>query len=264
MADSPSPEAIRSAAEALARARRVAVLTGAGASAESGVPTFRASDGLWEGHRIEDVASPEGFHRDPALVWNFYNGRRANVATVQPNPGHRALADLERRFGNGFTLVTQNVDGLHQAAGSENVLEIHGSLRRTRCTFCKKVEDRGLDPLGDAPMCVECNSPLRPDIVWFGEALPTFIWEKAVTAAEKCDVFLVVGTSAVVYPAAGLIQIARTRGQWLGTESKATVIEFNLTETDVSHTVDIGLYGPSGVTLPAVVAALNELSPVTE
>lgn len=261
MSDSPAPETIRAAAAALVNARRVAVLSGAGASAESGVPTFRASDGLWEGHRIEEVASPDGFDRDPALVWNFYNGRRANVARVEPNAGHRALAALERRFGNGFTLVTQNVDGLHQAAGSENVLEVHGSLRRTRCTFCKKVEDRALEPLGDAPMCAECNSPLRPDIVWFGEVLPPLIWEKAVAAAEKCDAFLVVGTSAVVYPAAGLIQIARTRGSWLGKTTPATVIEFNLTRTDASDAADIGLYGPSGVTLPAVVAALNELSP---
>src|SRR6059058_5911051 len=127
MASSDSEGAIRAAAGALAAARRVAVLTGAGVSAESGVPTFRASDGLWEGHRIDDVASPEGFRRDPKLVWQFYNGRRANVARVRPNPGHAALAELERRFRDGFTLVTQNVDGLHQEAGNRSVLEIHGS-----------------------------------------------------------------------------------------------------------------------------------------
>src|SRR5215471_12938101 len=131
--------AIRRAADALRSARRVAVLTGAGVSAESGVPTFRASDGLWEGHRIEDVASPDGFRRDPRLVWQFYNGRRANVARVLPNPGHIALATLEGRYGDSFTLVTQNVDGLHQAAGNRNVLEVHGSLYRTRCTECGAV-----------------------------------------------------------------------------------------------------------------------------
>jgi NAD-dependent protein deacetylase/lipoamidase len=253
-------EEVRRAAEALARATRVAVLTGAGVSAESGVPTFRASDGLWEGHRIEDVASPDGFDRDPRLVWNFYNARRANVARVRPNPGHLALADLERRFGNRFTLATQNVDGLHQAAGCRNVLEVHGSLRRTRCTGCGTIKDRALDALPALPECEDCQSMLRPDIVWFGEMLPTDTWEKAVEAAERCDVFLVVGTSAVVHPAAGLIHYARRRGDWMSEHGRATVIEANLTRTVASDAADIGLYGPSGETLPRVVAALRELT----
>ena len=249
--------AIRDAAAALAAASRVAVLTGAGVSAESGVPTFRASDGLWEGHRIEDVASPDGFRRDARLVWQFYNGRRANVARVQPNPGHAALADLETRFGDGFTLVTQNVDGLHQAAGSRNVLEVHGSLYRTRCTECGTVRDRGLGPLGDMPTCELCAGLLRPDIVWFGETLPVAIWERAVEAVESCDVFLVVGTSAVVHPAAGLINLASRRANWLGGGEAATVIEFNLSPTVASEAAHIGLYGPSGETLPKVVAELQ-------
>ena len=249
--------AVREAAEALGRATRVAVLTGAGVSAESGVPTFRASDGLWEGHRIEDVASPDGFHRDPRLVWEFYNGRRANVARVRPNAGHAALAALESRFGDAFTLVTQNVDGLHQQAGNQNVLEVHGSLRRTRCTACGLVQDRGLEPLADMPTCEPCGSLLRPDIVWFGELLPPTVWEQAVAAVEACDVFLVVGTSAVVHPAAGLINLARRRSDWLGTGERASVIEFNLTETAASHAADIGLYGPSGQTLPRVIEAMS-------
>src|SRR5438270_601168 len=132
----PTADELARAADALRAADRVGVLTGAGVSAESGVPTFRASDGLWEGHRIEDVASPFGFERDPKLVWNFYNLRRANVKTVKPNPGHHALVELEKRWGDNFTLVTQNVDGLHRVAGSKNLLEIHGSLYRTRCTSC--------------------------------------------------------------------------------------------------------------------------------
>lgn len=247
MTDDLESELVR-AAEALKWATRVAVLTGAGVSAESGVPTFRASDGLWEGHRIEDVATPMGFARDPALVWRFYNGRRENVAKVQPNPGHRALVELEDRFGDGFTLVTQNVDGLHQQAGSRNVLEIHGSLRRTRCTGCLAVEERGLEPLGDAPMCAGCANPLRPDIVWFHEPLPVDIWEAAQMAAHECGVLLVVGTSAVVYPAASVIPIAKANG--------ATVIECNLTRTEASHAADIGLYGPSGQTLPKLLAKL--------
>jgi NAD-dependent deacetylase len=240
------------AAEALKWATRVAVLSGAGVSAESGVPTFRASDGLWEGHRIEDVATPMGFERDPELVWRFYNGRRANVAKVQPNPGHFALAKLEERYGDGFTLATQNVDGLHQTAGNKNVLEVHGSLRRTRCTNCEVVEDRGLEPLGDRPLCPHCGGFLRPAIVWFHEALPEDVWMKAMKAAEECDVLLVVGTSAVVYPAASIIPIAK-RSKSPG----ATVIECNLTRTEASNHADIGLYGPSGITLPKLVERLS-------
>jgi NAD-dependent deacetylase len=240
------------AAEALHRARRVAVLTGAGVSAESGVPTFRASDGLWEGHRIEDVATPFGFERDPGLVWRFYNARRANVRTVKPNPGHFALAAMERRWGDRFAIATQNVDGLHQVAGSRTVYEVHGSLRRTRCTDCGIIRDRGLETLPDLPACDDCGAMLRPDIVWFHESLPEDVWENAQQAAAECDVLLVVGTSAVVYPAASLIPIAqRTRNPG------ATVIECNLARTDASDRVDIGLYGPSGVTLPKLCGKLG-------
>ncbi len=239
------------AAEVLRRATRVAVLSGAGASAESGVPTFRASDGLWEGHRIEDVATPSGFARDPGLVWAFYNARRANAKAVTPNRGHLALAAMERRWGDGFAIATQNVDGLHQAAGSSTVHEVHGSLRRTRCVGCGEIRDRGLDPLPDLPLC-DCGAMLRPDIVWFHEALPDDVWWKAQQAAGECDVLLVVGTSAVVYPAASLIPIAqRTRSPG------ATVIECNLARTDASDRVDIGLYGPSGETLPKLCELLG-------
>jgi len=237
------------AADWLGHASRVCVLTGAGVSAESGVPTFRASDGLWEGHRIEDVASPEGFFRDPLLVWNFYNARRANVQTVKPNPGHYALARMEERWGARFTLVTQNVDGLHRVAGNQNVLELHGSLYRTRCLGCDEVKDRGLAPLGDAPLC-ECGARLRPDIVWFGEMLPPDVWKAAGLAAFDSDVFLVVGTSAVVHPAASLIPLSQ-RGQ------PAKVIEINLTPTEASSWADVGLYGPSGVVLPKLVERLG-------
>ncbi len=243
------------AAELLRSARRVAVLTGAGVSAESGVPTFRASDGLWEGHRIEDVATPFAFRRNPALVWQFYNARRANVTTVKPNPGHDALAKLEARWGENFTLVTQNVDGLHRAAGSRNVLEVHGSLYRTRCTGCAEVADRGLEPLGDMPTCPVCSALLRPDIVWFHEPLPEDVWEAAMLAAHRADVLLVVGTSAVVYPAASLIPIAR--GDGMDTPVPGMVIEFNRTETEASRLADVGVYGPSGETLPRLVERLG-------
>jgi NAD-dependent deacetylase len=240
------------AADLLREAQRVCVLTGAGVSAESGVPTFRASDGLWEGHRIEDVASPEGFARDPQLVWRFYNARRANLATVKPNPGHYALVSLEGRWGDGFTLVTQNVDGLHRDAGSRNLLELHGNLRRTRCLSCWIVEDRGLEPLGDDPECPHCLGRLRPDIVWFGEMLPEDVLEAATAAAAACDVLLVVGTSAVVYPAASLIPIAK-RSRFPG----ARVIEVNVQRTEASRLADVGLYGPSGVVLPRLVERLG-------
>jgi NAD-dependent deacetylase len=239
-------EALGRAAVYLAKARRVAVLTGAGVSAESGVATFRGAGGLWEGHNIMEVATPEAFQRDPALVWRFYNARRANLGTVQPNPGHHALARLEQRLGSAhFALITQNVDGLHRAAGSEHVLELHGNLRRVRCTRCDYLEDRGTETLDALPHCQHCGEMLRPDIVWFGEMLPQDVWIAAEIAARECDCFLVVGTSAVVYPAAGLILLAREIG--------ARVIEVNLTRTDASALVDVGLYGPSGEILPQIV-----------
>ncbi len=247
--------ALDRAADALRSARKVVVLTGAGVSAESGVPTFRASDGLWEGHRIEEVATPFGFRRDPQLVWQFYNARRANVSKVAPNPGHYALAKLEQRWGEDFMVVTQNVDGLHRAAGSRNVLEIHGSLHRTRCTGCGEIEDRGLEPLGELPACPRCAELLRPDIVWFHEPLPAAVWGAAQLASHECDVLLVVGTSAVVYPAADLIPIAKgDRGL---KPVPGTVVEFNLTRTEASVLADVGVYGPSGQTLPKVCERLG-------
>src|SRR5205085_724540 len=156
--------ALDRAADLLRAARTVAVLTGAGVSAESGVPTFRDADGLWEGHPVEEVATPAAFRRDPRLVWQFYNARRANLARIEPNPGHHALVRLEERFGpEKFTLVTQNVDGLHRRAGSRGGVELHGNLARTRCTGCGRVEDRGFEPLGQLPRCPHCEALLRPD-----------------------------------------------------------------------------------------------------
>jgi NAD-dependent deacetylase len=238
-------DALDRAAEIIAAAREVTVLTGAGVSAESGLATFRGAGGLWEGHRVEDVATPDAFRRDPTLVWRFYNARRTGLRAVKPNPAHRALVALEDRFGERFTLATQNVDGLHQAAGSRRVCELHGSLREVRCTECDGLWDRGTEPLPDLPRCPECGALLRPAVVWFGESLPPREWELAQEAAERCDCFLVVGTSAVVYPAAGLIRSARSAG--------ARVIEFNLEKTEASHAADVGLYGPAGELLPRLV-----------
>jgi len=243
-------KALDRAAAMLRGAERVAVLTGAGVSAESGVPTFRGTDGLWEGHHVEEVATPFAFERDPKLVWRFYNARRAGLRTVHPNPGHFALAALENRLGTErFALVTQNVDGLHKAAGSKHVLELHGNLARVRCTGCPKIEDRGTEPLDDLPHCSACGHLLRPDIVWFHEALPEGTWAAAEDAARRCQCFVVIGTSAIVYPAAGLIEVAEEYG--------ARIIEINLATTDASHSMDLGLYGPSGQILPRLVERLG-------
>jgi NAD-dependent protein deacetylase/lipoamidase len=238
--------ALERAAGFLRSADRVAVMTGAGVSAESGLATFRGAGGLWEGHRVEEVATPTAFRRDPRLVWRFYNARRANLRTVRPNPGHIALVALEDRLGpERFTLITQNVDGLHQAAGSRRVLELHGSLARVRCTGCGAVEDRGAEALDELPRCAACGGLLRPDVVWFEEALPYDTWREAEAAVGRCQCFVVVGTSAVVYPAAGLIHQAKLDG--------ARVIEVNVTATEASRLVDVGLYGPSGQILPRLV-----------
>jgi len=247
--DDSLERALDEAATVLRRARRVAVLTGAGVSAESGVPTFRGAGGLWEGQRIEDVATPFAFKRDPALVWRFYNARRAGLCTVRPNPGHYALAAMDRHWGSeNFALATQNVDGLHRVAGSRRVLELHGALRRVRCTVCPHTEDRGVEELPELPRC-ECGAYLRPDIVWFHELLPEEVWREAVAAAAECEAFLVVGTSAVVYPAAGLVDMARRVG--------ATIIEANLEQTPAADGGTIGLYGPSGQILPRLAERLG-------
>ena len=241
---------IARAAAILRKAGSLAVFTGAGVSAESGIPTFRDANGLWQGVRFEDVATPRAFRRDPALVWRFYNDRRANLRACQPNAGHLALAALERRYPAGrFTLITQNVDGLHRSAGSQRVLELHGNLARTRCTACARVEDRGLTPLGDRPECPHCGASLRPDIVWFHEPLPFDIWQAAETAVRWCDVLLVVGTSAEVYPAAGLIDLVRKRDK--------PIVECNPKSTNASGLADVRLVGMSGEILPKLVEQLQ-------
>ena len=239
------------AAAILRSAERVAVMTGAGISAESGLATFRGAGGLWEGHAVEEVATPAAFRRDPGLVWRFYNARRASLATVSPNPGHHALVALEDRLGQDrFTLITQNVDGLHRSAGSKQVLELHGSLLRVRCVGCGRIEQRGTEQLPDLPQCQSCNELLRPDVVWFHEALPEGIWQEAESAARTCECFLVIGTSAIVYPAAGLIYLARDRG--------ARVIEINIAATEASGDVDVSLRGPSGTILPELIKRMQK------
>ena len=189
----------------------VTVLTGAGVSAESGIRTFRDAGGLWESHRFEDVASPRAFARDPALVWRFYKMRWANASSARPNPAHEALAALEEALPGRFCLVTQNVDGLHQLAGSKHVREMHGSLRRCRCTACGQMHAiTSIDLSPTVPLCPTCDGRLRPDIVWFGE-MPHYMPE-IDAALRRAGVLLVAGTSGVVYPAAQFVALARGYG----------------------------------------------------
>jgi NAD-dependent deacetylase len=205
---------------------RLLVLTGAGVSAESGVPTFRDANGLWESHSIEQVATPEGFAADPALVWRFYSERRRKARSVNPNPGHEALASVEERMGDRFLLVTQNIDGLHQRAGSRRVTEIHGSLFRTRCDSCDRepfADDREHAAAPPCELCAARGRPgrLRPAVVWFGELIDPFVLRGIGRFLEEARhgrlVFLAVGTSGAVYPAAGLVLEARAAGgeTWL-------------------------------------------------
>ena len=230
----------------LRNARHVAVLTGAGVSAESGIPTFRdAQTGLWARFRAEDLATPEAFERDPKLVWDWYAWRREIVAKAAPNAGHAALARLAGLVPR-LTLVTQNVDGLHQQAGSRDVIELHGNIHRSKCARENLVIDSWQDAQDSPPRCPRCGALLRPDVVWFGEMLPAAALEQAEAAAHSCDVFLSVGTSAAVYPAAHLPLTARDAG--------ATVVEVNKDPTRISGAVTYSLRGASGEILPRLFA----------
>jgi NAD-dependent deacetylase len=228
------------------RSGSVAVLTGAGISAESGIATFRGAGGLWEGHRVEEVAHPSAWARDPMTVWRFYEARRVQGATCSPNRGHLGLAELERRMEGRFTLATQNVDGLHRLAGSQNLLELHGSLWRVRCVDCDLEVENRVVPLPELPpRCAACGGVQRPAIVWFGEVLPQDVFADAVDAARSCDLFLVVGTSAVVQPAASLAMLAADAG--------AQVWEVNPERTPLTGLVDRAWQSPAGEAMDEVV-----------
>jgi NAD-dependent protein deacetylase/lipoamidase len=231
--------------EALGQTRRVTVLTGSGVSAESGVPTFRDSQtGLWARYKPEELATPQAYRRNPRLVWEWYAWRRELVQKAYPNPAHYALAQMERQVRQ-FTLLTQNVDGLHRDAGSHKVIELHGNIFRVKCSqedqIVKYWQESGEIP----PRCPYCNGPLRPDVVWFGEALPGGALEAAWRAAQNSEVFLSVGTSGLVQPAALLPITAKDHG--------ALLVEINPNETPLTNQADYFLAGPAGVILPALV-----------
>ncbi|MCH1865414.1 NAD-dependent deacylase [Nocardioides sp. CFH 31398] len=226
---------------------RVVVLTGAGISAESGVPTFRDADGLWEGHRVEDVATPQAFRRDPETVHRFYDARRAALASVEPNPAHEALAALERALGDDLLLVTQNIDDLHERGGSTDVLHMHGRLRSALCAACDaRVGWDG--PLLGAPPCAACGADaLRPDVVWFGE-VPLGM-ERIQRAVARCEVFCSIGTSGAVYPAAGFVQYAAAYG--------AHTVELNLVPSEGTAHFAEARHGPASRLVPAWVAEIT-------
>ena len=219
----------------------MAVLTGAGISAESGVPTFRGDGGLWKEHKAEELATPEAFARDPRLVWEWYSWRREMIAKAAPNPAHRALVKLEIAKPS-YTLITQNVDGLHDLAGSGRILKLHGDIWRMRCTACGANWPDRRPALPKLPPHCACGGLARPGVVWFGEPLPDGMMKEAEHAVSAAQVFLVIGTSASVYPAASLVPYARQAG--------AKVIEINTDETPFSATVDCALRGPAGELLP--------------
>lgn len=226
--------------ERLHNSNAVTILTGAGISAESGVPTFRGKNGLWKNFKPEEIANPEAFKKDPCLVWEWYDSRRQVLSLLKPNPCHFTIAEIEKR-AKKFTLITQNVDGLHQLAGSKNIIELHGNIWRVRCLTCCKVAENIDVPIKILPFC-ECGGLLRPDVVWFGEMLSNNAMTKAFVASDNCDIMFVIGTSGVVHPAASLALRAKDEG--------AFVVEINIESTPLSASADATLLGKAGEILP--------------
>jgi NAD-dependent deacetylase len=236
----------------LTRQSSVTVLTGAGISAESGVPTFRGQGGLWRTYRAEDLATPGAFERDPHMVWEWYDYRRRIVAGIEPNPAHYAITRLEQEFAD-FLLVTQNVDGLHARAGTKRMVELHGNLFRVRCTREGRISENDETPLTEIPPRCACGALLRPDVVWFGETIPEKVLGAAFEASRHCDIMLVIGTSGVVQPAASMPLMAKQAG--------AGVIEVNPDPTPITPFVDVHLDGRAGEVVPHLVETLLKILP---
>ena len=229
---------IKKVAQILKNSKKIVALTGAGVSAESGIPTFRGKDGLWRNYRAEELATPEAFMRNPQLVWDWYNWRREIIRKAKPNPAHYTLSEFEKIFPD-FYLITQNVDGLHERAGSKHLYEVHGDIFRNRCFRCGKLY--GDIQQKEVPRC-DCGGLIRPDVVWFGEAVRYI--DESFTLARECDCLMSIGTSAVVYPIAHLPFVAKDSG--------AKVIEINLEPTPVSQIADVSIYGKAGEILPKI------------
>lgn len=232
----------------LRKAERVAALTGAGVSQESGLRTFRdAQTGLWSQYKPTELASPEAYERDPKLVWDWYAWRREAIKGVRPNPGHYALVDMAHHIPD-FSLITQNVDGLHRMAGSPKLIELHGNIQRVKCSSCGHQAEEWPEANDEVPRCESCGGLLRPDVVWFGESLSRAELKAAVEAARTCHVFFSIGTSGLVQPAASLAYAARNRG--------AVVVEINAEPTPLTKKVDFAFHGKSGQILPGLVQGI--------
>ena len=242
---------IEKAVQKLKESEFLVVITGAGISAESGIPTFRGDDGLWKTYRAEELATPWAFDRDPRTVWEWYDWRRGIIGKAEPNPGHLAIKEMEELF-NRFLLITQNVDGLHGRTGVRHMVEIHGNLWRVRCLKEGKTSMLYDWPLTDIPPVCGCGGLLRPDVVWFGESMPTLAMEECYNALSACDTLIVAGTSGVVYPVASFPETVKARGGF--------VIEVNLEPTPITSVAHVSLFGKCGDILPAIVAGLRGLA----
>ena len=235
----------------LKNADNILVFTGAGISAESGVDTFRGKGGLWNKMKPEELASFGGFIKNPNLVWEWYQYRRKIVHDTSPNPGHFAIAELEKYY-NSVTVVTQNVDNLHSRAGSKKILELHGNIERNFCIDCNTFYDvNEFQSVPEAPKCPKCGGMIRPDVVWFGENLPEGIFARAEASAKESDICFIIGTSAVVYPAAYIPITAKEYGAYL--------VEINIEKTEISQAVDLSLIGKSGEVLPEILTTIKNL-----
>ncbi|GMU95489.1 NAD-dependent deacylase [Ignavibacterium album] len=235
----------------LAVSEKIVFFTGAGISAESGIPTFRGKDGIWNKLKPEELANFNAFMRNPQMVWEWYNHRKKIIHESNPNAGHIAIAEFEKYFDD-VTVVTQNIDNLHRRAGSKKIYELHGNIERNYCIDCKTFYNKELDFSEGVPRC-KCGGLIRPDVVWFGEFLPADQLEASEKAAINSDIFFVVGTSAVVYPAAGLVYTAKRSGSY--------IVEVNIEETEVSSIADISFFGEAGKVLPEI---LEEVKKVKE